>query len=71
MSHIKLFESKKVRTHWDENTEQWYFSVIDVIEILTDSPDPKDYWYRMKKRGKLSGRVIDNLSTTENGIIRW
>ena len=49
---IKLFESKKVRTHWDETEEQWYFSVIDVIEILTDSVNPRDYWFKMKRRVK-------------------
>ena len=58
---IKLFESKKVRTHWDETEEQWFFSVIDVVEILTDSPDPKDYWYRMKKREKLSGIELSTI----------
>ena len=52
MSKIKLFESKKVRTHWDENNEIWYFSVIDVIEILSDSSNPRDYWFKMKKRIK-------------------
>jgi len=52
MSTIKLFESKKVRTHWDEKTETWYFSVIDVVEILTDSSNPRDYWFKMKKRVK-------------------
>lgn len=52
MSNIKIFESKKVRTHWDEETETWYFSVIDVIEILTDSANPRDYWFKMKKRVK-------------------
>jgi len=55
MSAIKLFEDKKVRSHWDEAEEQWCFSVVDVVEILTDSSDPKDYWYKMKKREKLSG----------------
>lgn len=49
---IKLFESKKVRTHWDETEEQWYFSVIDVVEILTDSVNPRDYWFKMKRRVK-------------------
>lgn len=48
MSNIRLFESKKVRTHWDENTEQWYFSIIDVIEILTNSKLPKRYWSDLK-----------------------
>lgn len=52
MSDIKLFESKKVRTHWDEKTEQWFFSVIDVIEALTDSTNPRDYWFKMKNRVK-------------------
>lgn len=52
MSDIKLFESKKVRTHWDEKSDQWYFSVIDVIEVLTDSTNPRDYWFKMKTRVK-------------------
>ena len=41
---IKIFEEKKVRTAWDDETEEWYFSVIDVIEILTDSSNPRRYW---------------------------
>jgi hypothetical protein len=49
---VKLFESKKVRTHWDEKSEKWYFSVIDVVEILTDSINPRDYWFKMKQRIK-------------------
>ena len=52
MNNIKLFEEKKVSSQWDAQEEKWYFSVVDVIQILTDSPDPKDYWYRMKKRKK-------------------
>ncbi|MCL2130898.1 MAG: hypothetical protein FWH36_00360 [Lentimicrobiaceae bacterium] len=47
---IKLFETKKVRTVWDENEEEWYFSVQDVVEILTDTVDAKDYIKKMKKR---------------------
>ncbi|MBB2147020.1 hypothetical protein GM921_16065 [Pedobacter sp. LMG 31464] len=50
MNNIKLFEEKQVRTHWDETEEQWYFSVIDVIEILTNSANPRDYWFKMKLR---------------------
>ena len=50
MSSIKLFESKKVRTHWDSKKEQWLFSVIDVVEILTDSTIPKRYWSDLKKK---------------------
>ena len=52
MSSIKLFESKKVRSHWDAEKEAWYFSVIDVVEILTDSSNPRDYWFKMKIRVK-------------------
>jgi len=61
MSAIKLFENKKVRSHWDEAEEVWYFSVVDVVEILTDSTDPKDYWYKMKKREKLSGFELSTI----------
>lgn len=51
-ANIKLFESKKIRTHWDEAEEKWYFSVIDVVEALTDSLNPRDYWFKMKTRVK-------------------
>ncbi len=61
MNNIKLFEQKKVRSHWDETEQQWYFSVVDVVKILTDSPDPKDYWYRIKKREKLSGVELSTI----------
>lgn len=50
MVPIKLFEQKKVRTHFDNEKEIWYFSVIDVIEILTDSSIPKRYWSDLKKK---------------------
>jgi hypothetical protein len=50
MSNIKLFENKKVRTRWDVENEKWLFSVVDVIAILTDSPNPPVYWRVMKKR---------------------
>jgi hypothetical protein len=50
MSNIKLFESKKVRTHWDEEKELWFFSIIDVIEILTDSNNPRRYWSDLKRK---------------------
>jgi hypothetical protein len=44
MSSIKLFQDKKVRSIWIEEEEQWYFSVVDVVEILTESPNPRQYW---------------------------
>jgi len=50
MSAIKLFESKKVRTHWDKETEQWYFSVQDAVEALTDSADIKQYIKKLRNR---------------------
>ncbi|MBI3141978.1 MAG: Bro-N domain-containing protein [Bacteroidetes bacterium] len=58
MSNIKLFESKKVRTHWDEKMETWYFSVIDVIEILTGSSIPKRYWSDLKKKLTKEGSEV-------------
>lgn len=50
MSNIKIFEDKQVRTHWDAAEEQWYFSIIDVVEVLTNSLNPRDYWFKMKIR---------------------
>ena len=47
---IKLFQNQEIRANWDEETEEYYFSVIDVIAILTESKKPRDYWYRLKKR---------------------
>jgi len=60
-SAVKLFEEKKVRTHWDEAAEEWYFSVVDVVEILTDSANPRDYWFKMKQRVMLEDGI--ELST--------
>ena len=50
MGNIKLFESKKIRSQWDVEKETWYFSIVDVIEVLTDSLNPQVYWRVMKKR---------------------
>ena len=47
---IQLFEERKVRTVWDDQEEKWYFCVVDVVEILTDSKNPTDYIKKMKKR---------------------
>lgn len=60
MSNVKLFESKKVRTHWDIEKEQWYFSVIDVIEILTDSPRPRKYWNALKTKLQAEGSEVSH-----------
>ncbi len=50
MSSIKLFEDKKVRSQWNEKEEKWYFSIIDIIEILTESPRPRKYWSALKNK---------------------
>ena len=52
---IQLFEDQPIRTAWDEEAEEWYFSVVDVIRVLTDSPNPQTYWRVMKKRLKDEG----------------
>ena len=52
---IKLFEERKVRTIWDDTHEKWYFSIIDVVAILTDSSNPQTYWRVLKKRLKEEG----------------
>ena len=49
-NEIKLFEDKKVRTLWDVEQEKWYFSIVDVIAVLTESPNPQVYWRVLKKR---------------------
>ena len=58
---IKLFEEKKIRTYFDEHAEEWYFSVIDVVEVLTDSSNARDYWFKMKQRVTLEEGI--ELST--------
>jgi hypothetical protein len=55
---IKLFEEKKVRTVWDEEKEEWYFSVVDVVEVLTDSPRPRKYWNALKTKLKEEGNEL-------------
>ena len=52
---IKLFEEKKVRTVWDDEEEKWYFCVVDVVEVLTDSANPQTYWRVLKNRLKKEG----------------
>jgi len=52
---IKLFDEKLVRTVWDDEQEKWYFSVVDVVGILTDSPNPNNYWKVLKNRLKKEG----------------
>ena len=58
---IKLFEEQKIRTDWDDTSQEWYFSVVDVVEVLTASVNPRDYWFKMKQRVKLEDGI--ELST--------
>jgi len=55
---IQLFEEKKVRTAWDETSEEWYFSVVDVIEVLTGTDRPRKYWNDLKKKLKIEGSEL-------------
>lgn len=58
MSNIKLFQSKTVRSQWNEENQQWYFSIVDVIGILTDSPNARKYWSVLKNRLKKEGSEL-------------
>lgn len=49
-NQIQIFNNRKVRTVWDDDTEEWYFSVVDVVEVLTDSKDASAYWRKLKQR---------------------
>lgn len=55
---IALFNQKTVRRHWDEEQEIWYFSVIDVIEVLTESTIPKRYWTDLKRKLQEEGSEV-------------
>ncbi len=52
---IQLFEEKKVRTAWDDQEEKWYFSIVDVCGVLTDSVDSQAYWRKLKQRLREEG----------------
>lgn len=58
MSNIKVFEDKKIRAEWNEQEEDWYFSVVDVIEVLTDSVQPRKYWNDLKRKLKQEGSQL-------------
>lgn len=52
---IKLFNEKQIRTHWDDEQEKWYFSIVDVVGVLSESIDPQAYWRKLKQRLKEEG----------------
>lgn len=68
---IQLFEEKKARTVWDDQEEKWYFCVVDVVEVLTESKNPKDYIKKMKQRdpelAKGWGQIVTLLSVQTAG----
>ena len=55
---LQLFEDKKVRTLWDAEQEKWYFSIVDTIAVLTDSPNARKYWSVLKTRLKKEGSEL-------------
>ena len=55
MNEIKLYENKKIRSAWDDEKEEWYFSVVDVVGVLTESEEPAAYWRKLKQRLKEEG----------------
>ena len=72
MSNVKLFESKQVRSAWNEDEQKWYFSITDIVAILTESIDPLAYWRKLKERLKKEGNeTVTNCHglkmTTANG----
>ena len=58
MKDIILFENKKIRSNWDSEQEKWFFSIVDIIEVLTDSPRPRKYWSALKTQLKLEGSEL-------------
>ena len=55
--NIQLFEDKKIRTAWDAEKEEWYFSIVDVCEVLSDTDNPRRYWSDLKRKLKAEGAV--------------
>lgn len=70
---IQLFEDKRVRTAWDEEKEEWFFSVVDVVGVLTDSENPRRYWSDLKRKLKVEGadelyeKIVQLKLTAEDG----
>jgi hypothetical protein len=60
LSNIKLFESKKIRSAWNADEEKWYFSIVDIVEVLTDSPRPRKYWNALKTKLKAEGSELSH-----------
>ena len=64
---IQLFEAKKVRTVWDDEQEKWYFAIVDVVEVLSESTNPQTYWRVLKNRLKKEGNeTVTNCNQLNN-----
>ncbi len=61
MSNIKVFNDKKIRAQWDADKEDWFFSVVDVVGVLTESPNPRKYWSVLKTRLKKEGSELTTI----------
>ncbi len=75
LQELKLFESVQVRSHWNEGEEKWYFSVVDVVQVLTDSVNPTDYVKKLRKRDAELGDYLGTncpqvAMPTESGVMR-
>ena len=75
MSDIKIFENQKIRTAWNADEEEWMFSVVDVIAVLTDAPRPRNYWSDLKRRLKREGselheKIVQLKMPAEDGKMR-
>ena len=66
MSNIELFQDKKIRSVWNDEEEQWYFSVVDVVGALTDSSNPTDYLKKMRKRDQELGSFLGTICPQVN-----
>ncbi len=73
--HLAIFEGKQIRRHWDEKSEKWYFSVVDVIEVLSQSERPRKYWDDLKRKLNEEGsevyeKIVQLKMIAEDGKIR-
>ena len=60
MGNAKLFQNQQIRSHWDAEREQWYFSVIDIVQALTGSERPRKYWADLKKKLLAEGSEVSD-----------
>ena len=68
MPHISLFEEKQVRRAWDADQQKWLFAIVDIIAILTNSPNPQTYWRVMEKRLKDEGNEFKKVKASHHQL---